>query len=105
MCDEGRELGRGEMLRLKMNGKLDFSSEEREIHSHEQKQAALDLNSLNTFSDWHMSSHLCICLHINITRDHHMQPTTDQRGAPPCPIPITESHSSSPLMIIICLVI
>ena len=51
MCDEGRELGRGEMLRLKMNGKLDFGSEEREIHSHEQKQAALDLNSLNTFSD------------------------------------------------------
>jgi len=30
LCDEGKELGRGEMLRLKMNGKLDFSSEERE---------------------------------------------------------------------------
>ena len=31
MCDEGRELGRGEMLRLKMNGKLGFGKEEREI--------------------------------------------------------------------------
>ena len=48
MCDEGRELDRGKMLRLKMNGKLDFSSEEREICSHRQKYAALDSNSLNT---------------------------------------------------------
>ena len=32
MCDEGRELGRGEMLRLKMNGSyVGFGSEEREI--------------------------------------------------------------------------
>jgi len=31
LCDEGRELGRGEMLRQKMNGKLGFGNEEREI--------------------------------------------------------------------------
>ena len=93
MCDEGRELDRGETLRLKVNEKLGFSSEERD--SHRQRQTALDLNSLNTFtlhSDWHMSSHLCICLRINITRDHLMQPATDQRGAPPCPITITKAH-------------
>ena len=124
---------RDKVLTLKMNEKLSFTSQKRQkrdaeiddewearLCQHREREARCwewrqsrslaslakrDKQRRAALDHWTpscLSYVLTLLFHVSMTFDYHVK-----LGLPPCPIlrKLTRSHSSSPLMIIICLVI